>query len=96
MSNTYYILEEHEEELILKLNDTGNRGDADALQASCQCICMIWGCKPNTAVAGNTAMVSEIVERFLTCYDQFTMLLAFPDCLRDLEGCDANFELVKS
>ena len=57
---------------------------------------MIWGCKPNTGVASNTAMVSEIVDRLLTCYDQFTMLLAFPDCLRDLEGRDANFEVVTS
>ena len=56
---------------------------------------MIWGCKPNTGVASNTAMISEIVERLFT-YDRFTMLLAFPDCLRDLEGRDANYEVVTS
>ena len=57
---------------------------------------MIWGCKPNTGVDSNTAMVSEIVDRLLNCYNRFTMELAFPECLRDLEGDDADFEVVTS
>ena len=94
--NTYHLLVEHEKEQLARQSDAGNRGDTDALQASCQCLCMIWGCKPNIGIASNSTMVSEIVDRFLTCYDQFTMELAFPDCLRDLEGFDADFEVVTS
>ena len=64
--------------------------------ACIQCLCMIWGCKPNTGVAANSKMVSEICKRFLTYYNRFTMELAFPECLRDLEGEDASFEVVTS
>ena len=59
------------------------------------CILM-YGCKPQKAVAAETTMVSDVTNTLLNRFDRNTLTLRIPAAFEHLKGKDANFEMVTS
>ena len=47
-------------------------------------------------VLAKTTMIKDVADIFENEFDRVTLSLRFPDCLDDLKGNDASFELVSS
>ena len=47
-------------------------------------------------VIASTTMINDVAEIFKEKYSRDTFSIEFPDCLNDLKGKDASFEMVTS
>ena len=56
----------------------------------------VFGCSPNMGVIASTTMIKDVAEILTEKYSRDTFSIEFPDCLNDLKGNDASFEMVTS